>query len=114
MGRHLDKFMIFENKENLKEVYGHRFFTGFGDVGFFKLCSGSASVWLAADLTTGLIEGLCSNTYKGIIDKFFDVEYLEKYKENHQNGSLSELQEKYQLAYDKYLKDIFLEYGIAF
>ena len=114
MGRQLDKFMIFENKDNLKEVCGHRFYTGFGDVGFFKLCSGSVSVWLAADLTTGLIEGISSNTYNGIVDKFFDVEYSEKYKENHKNGSLAELQEKYQLAYDKYLKDIFSEYGITF
>lgn len=112
MGRTLDKFMILKNNDNLIEVSGHRFYTKVGDVGFFRVVNKNVSVWFVADLTTGKIEKLSDSTYKGIVNKFFNESYQKEYFERHNNGSLAEDKELYQLLYDKYLKEQFAEYGI--
>lgn len=112
MGRTLDRFMIVKDAENLIEVNGHRFYTKVGDVGFFRVVNRNTSVWLVADLTTGKIEKLSDGTYNGIKDKFFNEDYQKEYVERHNNGSLTEDKELYQVLYDKYLKEQFAEYGV--
>lgn len=112
MSRTLDAFMIVKDNENLIEVNGHKFYTTVGDVGFFRVVNRSVSVWLVADLTTGKIEKLSDSTFNGIKDKFFNDSYQKEYIERHNNGSLTQDKETYQIMYDKYLKEQFAQYGI--